>query len=147
MVSSNKINWEKQREWFHDMNDEINKHFIYTFNDCDVGSINIVNIDPHKKTFQGGIFCGDTFYLKHWINIWACLKLYYIAFDELGLEKSFAIILDNNKPALNLNKTIGYTLVEKTKESIGYYILTKQTFFKKSEKLRRYLINFSKQAL
>lgn len=98
-------------------------------------------------SFEGGIFCGDAAYLNHWINIWACIKIYNFAFFELNLEKSFATILKDNKSALSLNKSLGYKFIEDTVRNIGRFVLIRNDYILASERIRRYLINFAKQAI
>jgi len=147
MVLTHSIARDEQRKWFEELNPETTKYFIYSLDSRDIGSVSLTKIDLAEKTFEGGVFCGDTNFLSNWINIWACVKIYNMAFFELKLETSYATILKNNAAALSLNKALGYSFVEDQDANIGRFILTKQAFVKNSENIQRYLRNFAQQDL
>jgi RimJ/RimL family protein N-acetyltransferase len=112
MEKAKYIEINEQRSWFDRLNPETTKHFIYSLGVRDIGSININNINYNNKSFIGGILCGDSSFLNHWINVWACIKIYNHAFNELELNVAFASIKKDNKVAINLNKSLGYTFLE-----------------------------------
>jgi len=147
MVMTNYIERDGQRKWFEAFNYDLVRYYIFSLDSKDVGCVNLTKINFIEKTFEGGIFCGDANYLKHWINIWACVKLYNHAFFDLNLETSFATILKDNKAALNLNKSLGYKFVNGIDQNIGRFILTRSTYVEASEKIQRYLRDFAKQSL
>lgn len=138
MVAANYIDKDEQRKWFDSLDDNLVRYFIFSFDAKDVGSANITKINISEKTFEGGVFCGDSNYISHWVNIWACVKMYNYAFFDLKLETSYATILKNNKPALSLNKALGYEFIENTDQNIGRFILTRAKYVIASEKIQRY---------
>tara|TARA_B110000977_G_C11048153_1_gene481347 strand:- start:581 stop:1126 length:546 start_codon:yes stop_codon:yes gene_type:complete len=147
MVMKNHIERDGQRKWFAHLNNETVKYFIFSLGMKDIGCANLTKINIEEKTFEGGVFCGDAHYLNHWINIWACMKIYDQAFFELKLDTSYATILTDNKAALSLNKSLGYTFVKYADENIGRFILTRTQYMTHSEKIRRYLNNFARQLI
>ena len=147
MVMKNQIERDEQRKWFEHLNNETAKHFIFSLGAKDIGCANLTKINIENKTFEGGIFCGDVHHLNHWVNIWACIKIYDYAFAELKLDTSHATILSDNIAALNLNKSLGYTFVKYADENIGRFILTRTKYMAHSKKIRRYLNSFAKQLI
>ena len=144
MIDGDLIRKENQEKWFNDLDKNNTKYFIYSFNKKDVGNVNIKKIDYKKKTFEAGIFCGDVTFLDHWINIWACIKIYDYSFNELKLQKSYATIKNENLGALRLNKSLGYIFNKKIKDNLQYLTLDKEDYLKASGKIKKYLIDFVK---
>lgn len=147
MVMTNYIERDGQRKWFDGLNHDSVRYYIFSLDMRDVGCANLTNINRTEKTFEGGIFCGDTSFLNHWVNIWACIKIYNYAFFELNLETSFAKILKDNTPALNLNQSLGYKFIEDSGHNVGRFVLTRNDYVQSSEKIQRYLRDFAKQTL
>lgn len=147
MVFKNFIERDGQRTWFEQQNNETGRYFIFSLGMKDIGCANLTKINIEDKTFEGGIFCGDTHYLNHWINIWACIKIYDYAFFKLKLNTSYATILTDNKAALSLNKSLGYTFVKYVDKNVGRFMLTSEQYTCHSEKTRRYLNNFARQSI
>jgi len=145
MVLTNFIERDGQRDWFEKLNVDTAKYFIYSLGPKDIGSFNFVKIDRNEQSFVGGIFCGDTNFLGHWINIWACVQMYNMAFLDLNLTTSYATILKDNTAALSLNKALGYKFIEDQDNNIGRFILTKDDFLKSSIKIQRFLKQFVQQ--
>lgn len=147
MVLKSDIDRDEQRRWFESLSLGAVHYCIFSLDSKDIGCVYLTRIDHSKKTCEGGIFCGDTDFLKHWVNIWACIKIYNYAFFELDLVTSFATILRENQPALNLNRSLGYESLEDSDENIGRFVLTRDSFVKSSEKIQRFLREFVKQSL
>ena len=147
MVITNYIERDGQREWFESLNNDRVRYFIFSLDSKDIGCVNLTKINYREKTFEGGVFCGDSSYLNHWVNIWACVSLYNHAFFELGLGESHATILKDNRPAFSLNKSLGYKLIEDADQNIGRFVLTRDDYVSASEKIQWYLRDFAKQAI
>ncbi len=139
MATQNLITVEGQRRWFEALDATTNRHFIYGLGEHDIGSANIARIDASRGTFEAGIYCGNYSFLKHWVNICACLYIYDFAFDSLQLSHANAIILDNNSSALSLNKTIGYRRISKCDKGISSYALNRDDYYSRRKNIRRYL--------
>ncbi len=97
-----------------------------------------------KKTFEAGIFCGDLSFLNHWVNIWACTEIYDYAFNELKLERAYAIIKNKNAVALRLNKSLGYIYEKNLNSDLQYLTLDKDNYLEASVKIKKYLNNLIK---
>jgi RimJ/RimL family protein N-acetyltransferase len=136
MATQDRISQDEQRAWFSCINQKQAKHYIYSLGDVDIGSANITAISTENGTFETGIYCGNSKYLGHWVNIAASLFIYDKAFFEFGLTQSTAIILDDNKAALNLNKNLGYINCGRHSDNIGKYILSKVNYEEKSQGIR-----------
>ena len=147
MAIQDYINRDGQRKWFAQLNNETVKYFIFSLGMKDIGCATLTKINIEEKTVEGGVFCGDAHYLKHWINIWACLKIYDYAFFELKLDTAYATILTDNKAALSLNKSLGYTFIKHADENVGRFALKRGEYISKSKKIRRYLNDFARQSI
>lgn len=147
MAAADYVDRDGQRNWFRGLKSAGDRYFIFSLDARDIGIATVSKIDLVKKTFEGGIQCGDPKYLKHWVNVWACVKIYNYAFFHLGLDVSYATILNDNKPALSLNKSLGYKFLTSIDENVGRFTLTRSDYVVASEKIQRYLIEFAKQPI
>jgi RimJ/RimL family protein N-acetyltransferase len=139
MAIQDLITIEGQRRWLETLELTTSKHFIYSLGENDIGSGNITRIDTSSGSFETGIYCGNDNFIKHWINICALLYIYDTAFYSLNLSRATAIILDNNYPALSLNKSIGFRYAGKSAEGISRYTLEKEDYFPRRTKIGSYL--------
>jgi hypothetical protein len=147
LIQTDLIETTSQRFWFENLDSTVSKYFIYSLGARDIGSANVTKIDYVNKTFDGGIFCGDQNFLRHWINVWACLKIYDYSFFELDLEVSFASILKNNDSALSLNKSLGYIFTEELDDNVSRFVLTKKSYIENTGVIKNYLQKFVKQTV
>lgn len=141
MIMTDQIERCTQRKWFKNLDKKRVSYFIYSLGARDVGCVNLTNINIEKKTFEGGIFCGDLNYHGHWINVWACIQLYNYAFHDLKLDMSYATILMTNRSALSLNKSLGYELIAQN-DNVGRFVLDRSKYTSNAERLARYLARF-----
>lgn len=142
MAITDYIARDEQRDWFGKIDEKLTKYFIYSLDSRDVGCVSITKINYADKTFEGGIFCGDALYLNHWVNIWACVKIYNYAFYQLDLDKSFATILNDNNPALSLNKSLGYVHLKDSDCNVSRFILNRDNYTNSTKTIREYLRRF-----
>jgi len=147
MVCKNHIDRDGQRKWFAQLNKNTFKYFIFSIGMKDIGCVSLTKIDADGKLFEGGILCGDAHYLNHWINVWACIKIYDHAFFDLKLDTANATILTDNKAALSLNKSLGYKFIEEVDDCTARFSLKCSDYLISSEKIRRYLNSFAKQSI
>ena len=113
--------------------------------------INTKNIDWKNKWGEGGIFIGVEEYIETYIPTLASLCLLEFVFEVLnGIQYSFIRILKDNKRAISYNKNLGYLLLP-AQENIDnqLYMLTKENYFARSEKLKRAaaLVSLSREPL
>lgn len=147
LIQTELVGASGQRSWFESLDKSSTKYFIYSLGARDIGSASVSKINYLDKTFDGGIFCGDQNFLKHWVNVWACIKIYDYAFFELGLETSYASILEDNDSALSLNKSLGYIYTGESGDNIKRFTLTKKSYIENTSSIKVYFKNFLKQAL
>ncbi|MGL5291909.1 MAG: GNAT family N-acetyltransferase [Vibrionaceae bacterium] len=149
MLVPKMISSAEHLRWFDTLDPDTCQHFIYSLDDVDIGSINLNRINNKQKTCEVGIFCGHSGYLTHWINVWASLQLYEYAFENLALERAFAVVLNHNQAALRFNHQLGFTTFNDKKfsdkkEQAQKLVLHKQQFKKNAAPLKRYLQQYCK---
>ncbi len=145
------ISQSEQEKWFYSINNECNFYFIISVEDQKIGLINTKNIDWKNKWGEGGIFIGVEEYIETYIPTLASLCLLEFVFEVLnGIQYSFIRILKDNKRAISYNKNLGYLLLP-AQENIDnqLYMLTKENYFARSEKLKRAaaLVSLSREPL
>lgn len=144
MLDPKIISSAEHLRWFDTLNPEVCQHFIYSLDDVDIGCINLNRINHEQKSFETGIFCGHANYLTHWVNVWASLKLYEHAFENLALERAFAVVLSDNQTALRFNRQLGFSALSDNAGDEQKLVLHKQQFSKSAALLKRYLQQFCK---
>lgn len=147
MFKTDFVDRDGQRNWFKGLESGRDHYFIFSLDARDIGIATVTKIDKMGKTFEGGIQCGDPKFLKHWVNVWACVKIYNYAFFDLSLNIAYATILHDNKPALSLNKSLGYKFLNNNNKNVGRFTLTRSDYVIASEKIKRYLKEFTKQPI
>ena len=139
MLSGNSISYEDQINWFKNLDQISQKHFIYSYGDLDIGTFSLTNIDLSKRAFEGGILCGKVDYFRNPINLSGCLYLYHYAFSILKLETATARILRTNKNAVRLNYALGYKDTNASTKKVVHCELTKEHHFQMKSKYISYL--------
>lgn len=101
---------EMQEAWFKRINNDNNFYYIIEIDGKEIGLINIRDVDYEKKTGEPGIFIWDDYYLNS-IEVYKaslCFQDFY--FEKLGIEKTVAHVLKDNKRAIKFNISAGYKL-------------------------------------
>lgn len=130
------ISMDMQKKWFETVDNKFNYYFLIEYNNKKVGVINAKNIIPSKKYGEGGIFIWDE--KNEIVAVLASLCLLNASFFVLDIfNKSFIQILKDNRKAVLYNKFLGYIKLpgQSNKVRNEYYILTKEDYIRKSEKL------------
>lgn len=140
-----KISEKEQIEWFKKVNNPFNYYFLIIINDNPIGVINCKDVVVNEEYGEGGIFIWDNDFLNTPYPIFASLILLDFIFNKLKIgDKSFIRILPTNTKAIKYNKMLGYVLIpgqEKAKNQ--WYVLTKEVYNKKAEKLRLAAKNYT----
>ena len=76
--------------------------------DKDVGSVYLKDIDYKNKKAEFGIFIGDENSIGKGIGVQAAKQLLDIGFNELGLNKIFARILQYNQASYKMFMKLGF---------------------------------------
>ncbi len=131
---------EMQEKWFSSIDTIYHNYFIILVNKEKIGLIYGSNIDWEKnETGNGGIFIWDINYQKTTIPLRASLLLTDLSF-LLGFERTFAKVLKDNVQAISYNLNLGYELMPGQENNYNQqYLLQKENYFTKTEKLRRTL--------
>ena len=74
----------------------------------DFGSVYLRDIDLNNKKAEFGIFIGEKEYIGRGMGSIITKELIDIGFDELGLNKIYARILDFNKASYNMFMKLGF---------------------------------------
>ncbi len=133
-----------QEKWFSSINNIYNNYYIIIAKGEKIGLINGSQIDWEKKeTKNGGIFIWKDEYWDTLIPLFASILLTDISFI-IGLERTYVKILRTNPKAIQFNKQLGYEILEGQEEFENQqYVLTKENYFRKTEKLRMTLEKLS----
>ena len=75
----------------------------------DFGCVYLRDIDHNNKKAEFGIFIGEEEYIGHGNGSKATSELLDIGFNELGLNKIYARILDYNKASYNMFMKLGFS--------------------------------------
>lgn len=138
MAYKKHITKKMQLEWFESINNKNNYYFLIEYKGKDVGVINSKNVNMNDMYGEGGIFIWDTNLDFEFTAVLASLCFLNAVFFVLKIfNKSFVQILPTNQKAIQFNKNLGYVVVpgqEKSKNP--YYVLTREDYISKTEKLR-----------
>lgn len=116
------ITQAKHDEWFAGLDKRHNFYYVYTAGVTPVGLVNLKNMDDNKRTAEAGMFCGDLDYVGHYINIFAPIKLYQYAFENLKLDLIYAKIQTKNLKAIQINKFIGFSNIQQEADSVTMHL-------------------------
>lgn len=139
MAYKKTITSSQQKEWFLSINNELNYYFLIQVNNTAIGVINCRNVNLKDQYGEGGIFIWDKNYQGSPYPLFASLSLLDYIFNVLKIgDKSFVRVLPDNPIAQKYNEFLGYIKIPGQENSKNiWYILTKETFNKRSKKLRK----------
>lgn len=132
------ISKEMQERWFESINNKYNYYYLIEYKGKDIGVINSKNLNLKDMYGEGGIFIWETELDSEFVTVLASLCFLNAVFFVLKIfNKSFIQILPTNYKAIQFNKSLGYVLVPGQNNSNNpYYVLTKEDYINKTEKLR-----------
>ena len=133
------ITKKMQQEWFRSINNKYNYYFLIHYKNKNIGVINVRNVNLKEMHGEGGIFIWDKQYWDTFIPSFATFILLDFIFNTLNIStKSFIRILKTNKRAIAYNKALGYVLVPyQNNKQHQVYVLTREDYNKKSQKLKK----------
>ena len=140
MIYREYITSEMQSDWFKSINNYDNFYYIIYFKDEAVGLINNKNTDRSVGSSDSGLFLYNEKYYDTHIPIAASFILIEIGFYLLRGNDVKIQVLRSNKKAMEYNLKIGFELKEENPEKeFSDYILTLDSFTRKTQKLRQAL--------
>lgn len=128
------ITKEEQTQWFRSLSKDENYYFIIHSNSKPVGMIHLSKIQANKA--QSGIFIADNQFQGTGVAFTASLLLLDFAFGTLSIKTINAKINDNNKPAQDYNKFLGFKLGSKLNKSFSRWTLEKEDYLGNREFLK-----------
>lgn len=133
------ITKRKQQEWFNSIDNKWNYYFLIEYKGKDIGLINSKNVNLSEMYGEGGIFIWEENIDNEYAPVLVSLCFLNTVFFLLKLfNKSFIQILKDNKRAINFNRSLGYVLIPRQEKIENqYYVLTKEDYIQKTEKLRK----------
>lgn len=138
------ITKKMQRQWYQSIDNHSNYYFIIHYDNKKIGLINIKNIDWVNNTSESGLFLWDWHYVDSPAPLLASLLLSEYGFGFLQGVKSFIRILQDNKKAIDFNKSIGFEAIGPPDyNGLQYFLQTKESFLNKTSKLRKYALALS----
>ncbi|MCB9194608.1 MAG: GNAT family N-acetyltransferase [Flavobacteriales bacterium] len=145
MAYKKKISTLQQEEWFKSINNSLNYYFLIYSKNSPVGVINCKDTDLKKQYGEGGIFIWDDNVIGTPIPLIASVILLDYIFNCIKIGNlSFVRILKDNVPAQRYNEFIGYIKAPGQNENKHQiYVLTRDTFNQKIQKLRKAASIFS----
>jgi RimJ/RimL family protein N-acetyltransferase len=138
MHERNIISPEMQLKWFESINTIHNNYFIIEYNNQKIGLVNGKNSDYEKRQSEGGMFIWEQKYWGTVIPALCSIIMSDFTFFITGFNKNYIKILRSNYNAISYNKQLGYVLTTDflSDEVAQWYVLTKSTYLKKTQKLR-----------
>ncbi|MDO6691745.1 GNAT family N-acetyltransferase [Aliiglaciecola sp. 3_MG-2023] len=118
MVSQTEITEEQQSAWFRKVSrDPSQQHFMISYKDQDIGSVNIQSRELGKplsqaKIIEPGLYIGEAKYRNNIIAFSPTLLINDYCFESLKCQKLVAKVKSNNQAALNYNLKLGYQIVK-----------------------------------
>lgn len=133
------ITEKMQKAWFKSIDNKYNYYFLIEYKGENIGVINTKKINLNEMYGEGGIFIWGKELDNEYVPVLASLCFLNAVFYVLKIfNKSFVQILNDNYRAIQFNRSLGYVLLpnqEKVKNQ--YYILTREDYQEKTEKIRR----------
>ncbi len=105
------VNVEQFSSWMtSNLNDKSQKNFVLKTTEGQlIGTISLLNIDNHNKRAEvGRVLLGENEFKGKGFAKNMMKELHNYAFNELGLEKLYLEVFEDNLPACGLYKSCGY---------------------------------------
>ncbi len=129
---------EMQLKWFKSINNAENFYYIIEYKGDKIGLLNDKNIDWIEKSSEGGLFIWDQRYINSMVPLMVSFLALELAYLVLGWNKTFITVRRDNHRAIEYNKAFGYFEInDKEETEMMRMMLDKDSFIKKSDKLRR----------
>jgi RimJ/RimL family protein N-acetyltransferase len=144
MAFKKHITKEMQEAWFTSINNKYNYYFLIEHKGEYIGVIDNKKINWEKRSGEGGIFIWNTQSKHEFAPVLASLCLLNLVAHLNLLRKSFVQILNTNTKSVAYNKALGYSLLPgQEKQKNQYYLLIKEDYLEKTEKLRIFAAKYS----
>jgi hypothetical protein len=129
---------DQQLEWYRSVNNLENNYMLVYYQGEKIGLLNDKNIDWEARTSESGLFLGETRYHATFVPLLISIAGIESNFFFLNWQKQYAHILRDNRKAVSLNTSLGYTLC--TGQDFAenqLYVLTPEAFEATAGKIRK----------
>jgi RimJ/RimL family protein N-acetyltransferase len=140
LVNRHHISEQQQETWFNNLDYSTSIYFMMEESSSAPGVIYAHNIDTAAKSFEGSIFIGDMRNVSSQLPVKASLMLTMFFFEHLHYEYALSKVHHANKPALQLDRRLGF----KDLGQEGEFIIgqcAKPDFNFRTARLRKSLLN------
>ena len=120
-IDRNPLTEEVHKNWLENYvkTGKVAQYIVYDDeSSIDFGSVYLRDIDKRNKKAEFGIFLGEKEYIGHGYGSAATKQLIDIGFNELGLNKIYARILDYNKASYGMFMKLGFTQDARLREDV-----------------------------
>jgi UDP-4-amino-4,6-dideoxy-N-acetyl-beta-L-altrosamine N-acetyltransferase len=134
------ITEKMQIDWFGNINNDFNYYFLIIdpISNEYCGLVNVKDINYTSKEAESGFYVSKPQYLGSNVVVRAIFSLYDFAFDNLQLNQLNVKVLNTNTNAISFNINLG-TKFDLVNENLSYGKLYKLDYFKKTEKIKKYI--------
>lgn len=146
MAFRDHITPEMQQRWYEGVTRRGDLYFIIQRDDKDIGVSNLKDIDLSKKDAEAGIFIVNQDMRNSLVPYLVNFCLFDFAFDDLGLQLTWAHILDDNIRAIRFNKSLGFQATKELQDGTSNrkYFLEKSMYFNSSAKIKKIVNPYQK---
>ena len=108
MINSDLISWKEHVTWYNKYKENENSRtMIFYYENIPYGVLNVQGIDYSNQRCEWGFYVGDLSAPRGIGTILGYASLNYI-FEEIGMRKVSAEVLDYNDKSLGLHKKLGF---------------------------------------
>jgi RimJ/RimL family protein N-acetyltransferase len=139
------ITEDMQKQWFFSINNIYNNYFIVYHNNQKIGLVNGKNSDYEKRLSEGGMFIWEKKYWGTVIPAMCSVMMTDFTFLINDFTRNYIKILKDNKNAISYNTQLGYVATDEypSDEETQWYVLTRENYQKKIQKLRKGIKNIT----
>jgi len=135
MYTDPQISSEDQRKWFEKISKDSSRiYWVISFDDKDVGVINLYDIDMHNKRAFWAYYLGDITFRGKGIGKNLECNIYDFCFDILNLNKLCCEVLAFNEKVIVLHQKFGSKIEDVFKQHIfkngKYYDVVRMAILK-----------------
>lgn len=131
------ISKKEQLEWFQNLAKEHNYYFIIYSEDNPIGMIHLSKIKDGEA--QSGIFIAEHQFQGTGVGFTASKLLLDFAFEKMQLNSVSAKVKNDNKPAQDYNKLLGFKYQKVVNDFFSNWKLNKEDYLIQREILNKLL--------
>ena len=146
LLNREHISKESQLEWFRTTETNNCLYLIIEENNQSVGLIYASQINVKNRSFCGNIIMGHQLEQDSWASVKAILLLCDLMLDRCNFKLIYSVVNKNNKPALAMNRRLGFIPYKET-DSLSYESCEFKNHYRKTERIRAVLLGSKKMLI